>query len=282
MLNLTGYPSNVFTSLASLLCLLAATVRANGQLVAYDGFNYTAGTLNADSGGGSIGWGGAWSGANSVKTGSLTFPDLLASGNKVETVGNGVGSFRTLSATYGGLGQTLFFSFTARVDPGTGSQPGATYAGVSLFNSTEQFFMGIPSSSTNWGEVSRPGSGPIADSTTSASSTTEFLVYELVYSLTGTVSESMFVNPTPGAALPAIPSAYLTNQPSFTFNQVRVQSGGTLDVDIDELRLGKTYPSVSPPIGASEPSGLMIAAALTLGCCGIALRRKMRIGIHAH
>ncbi len=261
------------------LCVGWSTSTAHAQLDVYDGFNYSTGTLSGKSGGGSLGWSGTWSGANPVKSGSLADLNLQTTGNSVEAVGGNTSSFRSLATTYGGNNQTLFLSFLARVDPTTGSQPGTSYGGISLFNVTEELFLGIPSGATDWGMVDDPGTGPYGLSTTTANITTHLLVYELQYSNTGTVNLLMFMDPTPGATSPGTPVAFLANQAAFTFNQVRIQSGSTLDVDVDELRIGQTFGSVVPEAMTPEPSALVVFGIPMAGILGLTLRRRPRVRV---
>jgi len=110
-------------------CLAAAMVLpvsvARAQLLAYEGFNYTAGlTIGGQSGGGSFGWSGGWAtgsgpylGTNALN--SLSYQDTF--GNYLATSGGSMVSGSLFTSTASTPNRTL----ANNLSYGTGTTPGA-------------------------------------------------------------------------------------------------------------------------------------------------------------
>ena len=237
---------------------LALTVHtARAALLAEDTFNYA--TNNSVVGQGSdSNWpatGKKWTGSTTaiMETGDLTYSNLAVSGDSVEVQGNGLGVFRTLGVTNNTAGQILWLSALMQVDQSVGN----SYAGVSLFQGgvAEKFFFGQRISATKWGMEIHAGPG-ISSSVTTVSNETGFLVVKL----DGTTGvASLYVNPvTLGGSAPITANATMTFT-NFSFDTFRIQSGGTEKLDVDELRLGTTYASVTP-LAIPEPTTALLLA----------------------
>src|SRR5262245_21023903 len=114
-------------TLSALAFLLATSSPAIGQVIAYEGFNYTAGfNLNGLNGG--TGWGNVWSEPNfgtgnpndlvpeTIQAGSLGFSTLPTTGNRVVTGGRFSYDIRNLGSPLGAAGTTRYASFLIRRD----------------------------------------------------------------------------------------------------------------------------------------------------------------------
>ncbi|RYD60659.1 MAG: hypothetical protein EOP84_36715, partial [Verrucomicrobiaceae bacterium] len=177
------------------LAVLSSSVAARSELIAYEGFDYTAGdSLTGKAGG--INWGGAWTATangSTVQTPGLTYTDaafqtLQSIGNSGAFAGGGNGNLRLASLSPDGVGSTLYVSFIARMDAALAN----SYAGFSLFNGgTETMFLGDPNGPLNWGID--PKVGTVTTGTTSVS-TQAFLVYRIDF-LSGSAEIRLFENP---------------------------------------------------------------------------------------
>ena len=228
---------------------------AQATLIAQDEFSYAIGSQIIGQGSNSN-WptaGKTWTGATTaiIETGDLTYSNLAISGNSVEVQGNNQGIFRALGVTNSTAGQTLWLSALMQIDQSVGN----SYAGVSLFSgATEKFFFGQRIGDSKWG-IERYGLGGVDSTITTVSNVTGFLVVKLD-GIAGLIS--LYVNPsTLGGSAPSTASASMTFT-NFSFDTFRIQSGGTEKLDVDELRLGTTYASVTPVI--PEPATVLLLA----------------------
>jgi hypothetical protein len=97
--------------------------------------------------------------------------------------------------------------------------------------------------------------GGVDSTITTVSNATGFLVVKLD-GVAGVIS--LYVNPsTLGGSAPVTASASMSFT-NFSFDTFRIQSGGTEKLDVDELRLGTTYASVTPVI--PEPATILLLA----------------------
>lgn len=237
-----------------------AASAARGNLITYEGFNYSPGALAGDNGG--SGWTNAWSvsgTSGTVSSTGMTYTD--GSGKMLPVTGgsanvNSQGDFRTPSSTPNS--GTLYISFIAQVPTASGS-----YFGLSLFNSaSEVLFLGAPNADADWGID--PKAGTVVTGTTSITNST-FLVYEVQFGASSsTISE--YDNPSltaqPGPANATTTTTDLTTASGWT--QIRVQSGE--NANIDEIRIGTAYADVVP-----EPAALGL-----FGCFGLGLAMRRR------
>lgn len=273
--------------LPALLLLLAAPLaHAQNSLIVSDSFNDPTGSITGRYGG--YGWqyqhdwtSSSTTNPDQVTAGSLSFSQngetLVTSGNKLTTAGSNVGAYRkppTAFGPYGGdVNQDIWIGFLAANTTGSMSN---SYAGLSLFNTTEQFFIGVPLGMNGYGfqndTVNGIDGGPqyLDPSFVPADTKTHFIVTHLSFTASGTTTVNLYVDPTPGVATPdasgnefptqlaAVEKVYTT---PFQFNELRFQSGSDAPpYNFDELRMGNTYLDVAPA-AAPEPGPLVILGA---------------------
>lgn len=258
-------------AVAALILAFAAPGTVFAQAPVSDSFTGSPGSTTGTGGG--TGFGGNYSGAGNIVSPGLTFPGLQTSGNKFNTAGNNNGAFRNLGAPINTDGGTIFVGFLAAATPGTAP----AYAGLSFFSNgqnDEELFLGKPFQQTNYGfEVSNVA-GSQKTSGMAVSTTPTLLVYRLSFTPAGDTID-LFVNPTPGGALPATPDAtFAIPETSFadTFTSIRLQSGeggvgSATPFSFDELRGGGSFADVAP---VPEPAALGLLGAAAL----LALRRR--------
>jgi hypothetical protein len=259
---------------AAALAVAGCGLSARAAVVAYDPFAYAAGGGALANQNGGSGWSGTWgAGTNNVVSPGLTFAKngtaLTTSGNSSETVGGNNGNFRGLPATVGT--GTAYVSLLAKFDGGTA---GSDYAGVSLFNGgSENLFIGQPGGQTAgagfWGLDQATGNH---STSVPEDGTTHLFVIRIDYggatNASGNDRVRMYVDPTPGLAAPDVaPALDLDATRSVSFNQVRIQAGGTQQVAFDELRVATDYASAVTP----EPASLGL---LSVGALGLLARRR--------
>ncbi len=248
--------------------ILALSVgAAHGALVAYEGFNYTAGeALNEKNGG--TGWAGAWTNngdGSVILTPGLTYTDsnsavLPTVGNSGQFASDNDGNFRSPTLTPETVGTSLYISFIAKMDSATSGQ----YAGVSLFQGGgETMFLGDPSAPSTWGID--PKDGTVNSGATSVD-TQVFLVYRIDF-LAASAEIRMFENPLLSTEpLNAEATASATRTSVLDWDRVRIQSGNG-GGKVDELRIGTTYADVVPEPGVFSLLGIAAVA--------MCLRRKV-------
>lgn len=269
--------------IATLAFLLFAVPLAHAQtsLIVSDGFSGSPGSITGQYGG--YGWQYAvnWTSSsttnpNQVKAGSLSFSKngqlLTASGNLLQAVGSNVGAFRKPPTTFGAYGgsvnQEIWISFLAA---NTTADLKISYAGLSLFNTTEQFFIGVPQGANGYGfqNVSSNNSDPSAlvldPNYIAANTQTHFIVAHFSFTASGTTEVKLYVDPTPGVDTADANGARVPTQDpaldkiytfGFQFNEFRFQSGPDAHAyNFDELRMGKTYLDVAPATASSGVVG---------------------------
>ena len=241
---------------------LGAGVSASGSLIAYEGFNMTAGDVFGQAGATSSGWNGNWAGQDGVTaspSAGKTYGTLptVAGGSTITTAATGTGAYRLLSAPVNS--GTIWVSFLGQVaEPSTSG-----FAGVELYSgATERFLFGEDWVGVTWG-VNK--GGQLAESLV-PSSTQAFCVVQLNITTNGGAG-TLYVNPTLGAAAPTGGTTKNFNYAGDgTFDRVAVRGG--LVSSYDEIRLGTTWADVSL---IPEPASLGMAA---IGGLTLLLRRR--------
>ena len=253
---------------------------AHAALIAFDSFSYPDGSKISGQGTAAT-WttnGGKWTGGTSHVTletpgNDYNYHGLSHTGNVVDFVGGSAPIFRTFGKTYSTAGNIYFVSFMEDVD----SNPGGSYAGVSLFNTAaskqEQFFIGQDNLNKNWSmELSANGSRGVSNKSISPEHAA--LIVVEFNGITNTAS--LFVNPTSlGGSAPATPDATLNlTGHEFSFNEIRIGAGAGQTMDVDEFRLGTTFASVTPSIPEPASWATMLLGFASLGMLGRQSSRK--------
>lgn len=211
------------------------------QLLAYEGFNYTAGVGALANKNGGTGWTSAWdAGSNDISATGLTY----TSGSNALTVSNGRAiikdgqkSFRTMPATYSS--GTYWMSFIAK-----SNNPGSGYGGLSLYDgNSEQAFIGQRYNQINWG-LEKPGGAHLNTGVGTGANT--FIVVKLVLKA-GADDIYLWTNPTLGATPPDSTATQWLSAAEATFNKIRLEQGlAGQTLDFDEFRFGNSYAEVAP------------------------------------
>lgn len=239
-----------------LLTTILFTQLAFSQVV--DVFNYT-GALNANGWTMHSGTAGQFS---STITTSLTYSGLASStGGKAAFVS---GNSEDLNKAITIIGDTAFVSFLYSLPSTTGLTSGDYFTGIggtagssmsSLFART-YVKPGTAANTVNFGIGNSSGTATYSV-TDYAINTTILLVIGLDKSVTPHVAK-LYVNPTPGATAPAATVSNTVSSsviPAFACVYLR-QGSGTGNGEIDEIRAGSTFSSVTP----SSATGCNIAA----------------------
>lgn len=251
-----------------LFTLLLLTGTSFGQIV--DQFNYT-GPLNTN------GWTShsGTAGQFQTATGTLTFPGLATSiGNKATYVaGNGEDLHKPITITT----DSAFYSLLINLPNTTGLQANTNLTGDNFFG------FGATVNPTAFGSQLRIRSGlapntfqiallnvgaasttPTTFSADLAINTTYFLVVRMKRA-TSPTQATLWINPTPGSPNPPAFSQNSTQGTgtfaAFTNLYVR-QAGnataGTGNIQIDEIRVGTTWASVTPSGGCTSTNNLLV------------------------
>ncbi len=291
-------PSQRFLS-ALLLLLAAHAAHAQSTLIVGDGFSGPPGAITGQSGG--YGWqaGKNWTSSNAstpdqVTSGGLSFSQggqtLAVSGGKLTTVGGDVGAYRRPPTDFGNYGgavnQDIWIGFLAS---NTTADMASSYAGLSLFNASEQFFVGVLYGTDAYGfqntSVNGPDGAPqvVSSALAAPDRQTHFLVTHFSFTASGTTEVTLYVDPTPGldiAQNPVLDKVYTTG---FQFNEIRFQSGSDASgaaypYNFDELRMGGTYLDVAP-VAAPEPSSFAVFGLGLLSLSVLAVKARKRTGL---
>ncbi len=264
-----------------LAALVLASSSSQATLITYEGFAYTpTGPLTLDgqpnngtqasNGWDNVTWGQFLGGATSytVTNGSLTDPTatLFARSNSVFTTGGFAGRFFTTPANWATPGIPMYFSILI--------QPANTpatnhYYGLQIFSNGgntgvgHDLFAGKNGSGLNWGleystnfiSGNTTSTVPVDaySSTPATANQTVFLVVRVDFNFGSPDVFTLYVNPTPGGAEPAVASAILTNDIG-TQNGLALNSGNGGHAFFDEIRLGGTFASVTPTTFAADPN----------------------------
>lgn len=275
-------------TLAGLILLVASGSPAIGQVIAYEGFNYTAGmNLNLLNGG--SGWGNPWSEPSfgtgnpndnvpeTIQAGSLTFGSLVTSGNRVVTGGKFSYDIRNLGSALGATGTTRYASFLIRRDT-LGPDPtnnGPDFGGLVFGDehNPNSLFVGKPGGGTvgNFALENGAGAGQVASTRPEVLGTTALLVVRFDF-LAGNDTFRLYVNPTPGGTEPSVADATKTDLDLTSFVGVSISTGAANSWSIDEIRIGNTFADVVVPV--PEPGS--IALVLTGGLAAVWHARRTR------
>jgi hypothetical protein len=267
--------SRIILPAALISGVLAGTARA---VIIYDGFDYPPGGEELAGKNGGTGWGGAW--AHDCCAQALTTASGLSFGGLAVTPGAATTSvappvtvsryLRAFGTSFGADNTTLFFSFLLRPDADFGF-----YGGINLGSAGGDFFVGksgiIPGSQPEVPvfNYSLEGGGMIDQSDVAAvAGTTVLLVLRAQFHDGSDDVFDLYVNPTPGGALPAGSDAELAlPNVDLDFLIMNNATGWTTD----EIRLGATFAEVTPLASVPVPSPLFLMAG---GLAGLATVRR--------
>ena len=231
------------TLVISTVLALSSTCLA-ADLIAYEGFNY-APAVNLQNANGGTGWSGKWIKNQEIVTGvgtlGLTWPNLQTSGNCAATAAFGSDQYSIYTrvlAPYANDG-VVYVSFLFQPLFGFGAGGGLEFGPL-----TNGIIVGAHPGTGYYGLMDTAFSG-VDTQIPVQQNVTALCVAKVTDNFDGTVVFSLFMNPTIGDNEPAIPEANYMLGGSMP-NLVRVlNDGGFLT---DEIRIGKTWDSVLPPI----------------------------------
>lgn len=252
-----------------LFTMLLLAVTSFGQIV--DQFNYT-GTLSTN------GWTthSGTAGQFQTASGTLTYPGLAASvGNKATYVaGNSEDVNLSLGTTITGTGYYSFLlnlpnttGLTSTGDYFTGFAATSGTTGVTVFAPRVFIKTGSVAGTFQLGIQNTTGGTPTPTPNYSADltiGTTYFIVVKLD-AVQAPIQASLFINPVPGAAQPT--SATVSNTAgtntfatfgSIFLRQAGNATAGTGNIQIDEIRVGSTWASVTPSGGCTSTNNLSV------------------------
>jgi hypothetical protein len=256
-------------------CVCAAGIANADALIAYEGFNYPAGSSINQQNGGS-GWSGAWQtlgGQTAIIDGSsLTSGNLAVSGGALATAGfqppnqgSSVATWiRDLGTPLGADNTTDYFSFLLQPDAGFGFYGGLNIGNLFVGLSGKQSFYGLegPANNLNLSNV------PVVVGQT------ELFVLRVDF-LPGDDMLSLYLNPTPGLPEPAVPDVLKTDLDVGMVSSVTINNYGGFSTD--EIRIGSSFASVTPDLPAPEPGyGVVVLPAALLML--ISSRRRTGLG----
>lgn len=224
---------------ALILSILAQGSAVATQL-AYDGFDYTAGSsLTGKTAPAGFSAAYAEIGAGiTVATPGLAYTGLPVSGNRLNLSGVNASVAGSLASSPETVGTTIYFSYLMQIGSGTGN------AGISLYQGgTETLYTG----NRNDGGTNYFGMDPkggTAVNSTALSSNLSLLVYRVDFAASSATIR-LYVNPT-SSTEPGIPSAIVTKNTALTYDRIRIISNGDTG-SIDEFRLGQSFGDVAIP-----------------------------------
>lgn len=252
-----------------LFTMLLLAVTSFGQIV--DQFNYT-GALSTN------GWTthSGTAGQFQTASGTLTYPGLAASiGNKATyNAGNSEDINLTLGTTITGTGYYSFLlnlpnttGLTTTGDYFTGFAASSGTTGVTVFAPRVFIKTGSVAGTFQLGIQNTTGGTPTPTPNYSADltvGTTYYIVVKLD-AVQAPIQASLFINPVPGAAQPT--SATVSNTAgtntfatfgSIFLRQAGNATAGTGNIQIDEIRVGPTWASVTPSGGCTSTNNLTV------------------------
>src|SRR5688500_2076238 len=276
--NMVGRSTGLGSVAFGLVGCALATGSALGQLNAYEPFAYTpiGSDVLGKSGGGSFGYSGPWQagGFNAsifdhadVGAGSLSFGDLLTSGNRMTSTAQQAisGVTRPLTAPLGAAGTTQYFSFVVRPE---GALNGGAFNGffTVLFETAAEPELAIGKAGAGTLDrymiESRGGAGQVASNVPVVVNQTALPVVTAQFSAAAANDVfTLYVNPTPGGPEP-LTGAVKADANLGPVTGLTIYSTGAFSAD--ELRVGNTFASVTPAVPEPSAVGVMGLAGLML------------------
>lgn len=225
------------------LALAIAAAASATDPFAYDGFEYPPSSSLQGANGG-VGWAGAWGDGGATLTGvnpaGLTWPDLLTAGGCAKTNASNtfeLSVYQRALSSYTAPQNTIYVSFLFRPDAGFG-----TGGGLRFGNWPMAMWVGAHPGNYVYGLMTSNGLGDDSNVPV-VQGQTVLLVARLVKNVNNSVSYSLYVDPTVGAAQPAFPDAAYTISGALPQVVNLVNDGG---FTTDEIRIGPSWSSVLP------------------------------------
>jgi hypothetical protein len=265
------------------LVLVMATVSGWSQLLKYEPFNYTPHATNGLYVQSSTAWERINSGDSVlVDAGSLNYAGLPTSvGNKVKFDGAGADYYTVFSSQTSG---TVFTSFIMNVSSLGLVTTGGTYftgllqdASPSAFGATVWVRLSTTAGKYNLGISTRSSSSIISWLPTELDPGTSYFVVTSYDIVTGSLNDfsRIWLNPVPGSAEPTASATAASPTGSELTSVARVfirQDATTPFVEMDEIRIGTTYASVTPSGSIADPTTTSISpTSATAGGAGFTL-----------
>jgi hypothetical protein len=251
----------------AILAILGQTIWAQSV---YEGFNLTFPLYSTGTG-----LSGSWQpgGFNAFQSGytageqSLAFNGLVTTPGHVSSVAfDGInGAVRNLLQPLGANGTTAYMSVLLRPQGTLNDGIFNGFFGVTLNGSLgEELFVGKPGGGAEeeWVMETRGGSGQVASGVPTVVGQTALLVVKAQFK-SGNDTFTLYVNPTPGQPEPSS-NLIKTDLDLATVSRIGIYSTGAFDVD--EIRIGSSFESVTPRVpfagtpGAPNCSGKTVSA----------------------
>jgi hypothetical protein len=250
---------------------LAAATLAHGQdLIAHDGFQY-GGTPNLQGLNGGTGWSGQWFSLSSIPTGvspeGMSWGALVTRGGCATTApfpSTGFTRYSRAVAPYTDPDDTIYISCLVRHNLGDG-----TTAGLSFGTWENGMVMGVRPTGV-YGLMTPPDTAHSDTRVPVVQGQTALLAARVHINTDATITWTLYVNPLPGHPEPAQPGATLTIPGTILPPAIQIYNDGGFSTD--EIRLGRTWASVIPPIGDATGNGVvdvddLLAVILAWGPC---------------
>jgi hypothetical protein len=276
--------------LAGVVCCALGS-RAGATLIAYEGFDYAAGSSLAGQNGGT-GWAGPYlSGvSNTVAAPGLTYTD--ANGKQLQVTGNTLTYYdpsnhydydtRAIanSASISTAGNSVWFSFIGQDYIASDQEAIQFDTGNSVAPNFTDLYVGKYNGSTHWAAALYQGGSATVDYGYDAYPSPDigaqtFAVGRIDFG-SATDNIRIWFNPLLGGAAPsdAVANLNLLNVPHLALTNVTLQGGFSQaqPAYYDEIRLGTTFADVTP-VATPEPASIGLAAA---GALTLLVRRRGR------
>ncbi len=225
--------------------------------VAYDGFEGgPAEDLHGYSGG--QGWSGPWFDIGSgiftqvsEPSGGLTFGELAVMPGCAITPAGWLPDMTTYQRAFPAIvGDTMYVSFLIRPEPDY-----SNWYTLRLGTWPRQVDVGLPIGYYNFGLMVGDGLIDVAP-TEAVPGVTNLLVLEVAHHQSGnSTTYKLFIDPVPGDAQPAFGDVEMSRPGLISFGNW-IQLLGEGGYSIDEIRIGETWESVTPPAGIQCPADL--------------------------